>query len=128
MNLLTFSKQKLIDPELAGRNSLSSSKSCYRWYNINILKTMKMKKTFIILMIVSIILLLSSCKSSDEFLDKQPLGEYSETAVWSDPALVETFVNEMYRMALGFPFSIERLSDYSDESIFYSRLGCIKLQ
>lgn len=71
-----------------------------------------------ILMILLIIANLFSCTNKDEFLNLQPLGEYSEDAVWSDPALVETFVNSMYRNALGFPFSIERLSDYSDESHF----------
>ena len=77
-----------------------------------------MKKTFMILMIISVIPFFFSCTKSSEFLDKKPLGEYSETDVWSDPALVETFVNMMYRNALGWPFSIERLSDYSDESFF----------
>jgi hypothetical protein len=77
-----------------------------------------MKKTLNILMILSIIVMLFSCESKDKFLSKQPLGDYSEAAVWSDPALVQTFVNSMYRNALGSPFSIERLSDYSDESFF----------
>jgi len=75
-----------------------------------------MKKTFKILIYTSLFALLFSCNK--DFLDKQPLSDYSETAVWSDPALVETFVNTMYRNALGSPFSIERLSDYSDESFF----------
>jgi len=69
-------------------------------------------------MVVSVISLLYSCTKQDEFLDKKPLGEYSETDVWSDPALVQTFVNSMYRNALGWPFAIERLSDYSDETFF----------
>jgi hypothetical protein len=77
-----------------------------------------MKKTLNILMILSIIVMLFSCESKDKFLSKQPLGDYSENAVWSDPALVQTFVNSMYRNALGMPFAIERLSDYSDESFF----------
>lgn len=77
-----------------------------------------MKKRFNILMLLSFILLLASCESKDKFLSKEPLGEYSETAVWSDPALVQTFVNSMYRNALGMPFSIERLSDFADESFF----------
>jgi hypothetical protein len=77
-----------------------------------------MKKTFMILMIISVISLFYSCTKTSEFLDKKPLDQYSETDVWSDPALVETFVNMMYRNALGWPFSIERLSDYSDESFF----------
>jgi len=77
-----------------------------------------MKKIFNLLMFVSFVTILSSCNSTDEFLNKQPLGDYSETAVWNDPALAQTFVNSMYRNALGFPFAIERLSDYSDESHF----------
>ena len=77
-----------------------------------------MKKILYILMIVLIVANLFSCTNKDEFLSKQPLGEYSEDAVWGDPALVETFVNSMYRNSLGFPFAIERLSDYSDESHF----------
>jgi starch-binding outer membrane protein, SusD/RagB family len=77
-----------------------------------------MKKTFNILIIVSISVMLFACKNQDEFLNKQPLGDYSEDAVWSDPALVETFINSMYRNAIGWPFAIERLSDYSDESLF----------
>ncbi len=77
-----------------------------------------MKKSFIVLMVVPIIALLASCQKADEFLDKKPLGDYSETAVWSDPALVQTFVNSMYRNGLGWPFAIERLSDYSDETFF----------
>jgi starch-binding outer membrane protein, SusD/RagB family len=77
-----------------------------------------MKKIFNILMVVLVISSLISCTKKDEFLDKQPLGEYSETAVWSDPALVQTFVNTMYRNALGWPFCIERLSDFVDETFF----------
>jgi hypothetical protein len=77
-----------------------------------------MKKTLKILMIVSVISILFSCTKQDEFLDKKPLGDYAETAVWSDPALVQTFVNSIYRNGLGWPFSIERLSDFSDESFF----------
>ncbi|MDP3181143.1 MAG: RagB/SusD family nutrient uptake outer membrane protein, partial [Bacteroidota bacterium] len=77
-----------------------------------------MKKTINILIIASMVVMLFSCKNQDEFLDKKPLGDYSEDVVWTDPALVETFVNTMYRNALGFPFAIVRLSDVSDESHF----------
>ncbi|NJO69154.1 MAG: hypothetical protein HC830_07620 [Bacteroidetes bacterium] len=77
-----------------------------------------MRKNINILLILLIVAVSFSCENKDDFLNKQPLGDYSETAVWSDPNLVETFVNSMYRNALGFPFAIERLSDYSDESFF----------
>ena len=70
-------------------------------------------KIFILLLIVG---LTNSCQK--DFLELDPLSDYSDAAVWNDPALIETFVNNIYRNALGFPFSIERLSDYSDESHF----------
>jgi starch-binding outer membrane protein, SusD/RagB family len=74
--------------------------------------------------ILYIIILLSgfainySCEKAEDFLDKKPLGEYSEVDVWSDLNLAETFVNGMYKNAMGWPFAIERLSDYVDESHF----------
>ena len=70
-------------------------------------------KIFIIFLIVG---LTSSCQ--EDFLQLDPLSDYSDAAVWNDPALIETFVNNIYRNALGWPYSIERLSDYSDESHF----------
>ncbi|HJZ41839.1 MAG TPA: RagB/SusD family nutrient uptake outer membrane protein [Bacteroidales bacterium] len=75
-----------------------------------------MKKTFNILMILSMFAILFSCEKADEFLDKKPLGDYSEVDVWSDPSLIETFINSMYRDALGLPFTTETLSNYVDES------------
>jgi hypothetical protein len=70
-------------------------------------------KIFIIILIVG---LTSSC--NEDFLKLDPLSDYSDAAVWNDPALIETFVNNIYRNALGWPFAIERLSDYVDESHF----------
>jgi len=60
--------------------------------------------------------LITSCQ--EDFLQLEPLSDYSDAAVWNDPALIETFVNDIYRQALNLPFSIERLSDYVDESHF----------
>ena len=68
------------------------------------------------LMVLFLIVMISSCTSTEDFLNTTPLGEYTETAVWNDPALVETFVNSMYRHAEGFPLAIVRLADFSDES------------
>ena len=77
-----------------------------------------MKKLLYILLFASVLAVPYSCTKTDDFLDKKPLGEYSEVDVWTDPNLVQPFVNMMYRNALGFPFAIERLSDFSDESFF----------
>lgn len=43
---------------------------------------------------VCIILFTTSC--SNDFLETEPLSEFSEIAVWNDPALVETFINDLY--------------------------------
>jgi hypothetical protein len=75
-----------------------------------------MKQILKIFIIVLIVGLTNSCQK--DFLQLDPLSDYSDAAVWNDPALIETFVNNIYRNALGFPFSIERLSDYVDESHF----------
>ncbi|MDF1576122.1 MAG: RagB/SusD family nutrient uptake outer membrane protein [Bacteroidales bacterium] len=75
-----------------------------------------MKQIFKIFIFLLIVGLTSSCQK--DFLQLDPLSDYSDAAVWNDPALIETFVNNIYRNALGFPFAIERLSDYVDESHF----------
>ena len=45
--------------------------------------------------IYSFIFLIGLC-SCDDLLDKEPLTEISDAAVWSDPALVKAFVNSRY--------------------------------
>lgn len=75
-----------------------------------------MKRIHIILAVVLTVGLITSCQK--DFLQLEPLSDYSDAAVWNDPALIETFVNDIYRQALHLPFSIERLSDYVDESHF----------
>jgi len=75
-----------------------------------------MKQIYKLFIVALIVGLTSSC--SEDFLQLDPLSDYSDAAVWNDPALIETFVNNIYRDALNLPFSIERLSDYTDESHF----------
>ena len=75
-----------------------------------------MRKLLYILIAISLLGIINSCKK--DFLDTKPLGAYSDADVWKDPSLVATFINTIYYNALGWPFAIERLSDYSDESSF----------
>jgi hypothetical protein len=75
-----------------------------------------MRKLLFILSAISLIGIATSCKK--EFLNTQPLGSYSDASVWVDPNLCAAFVAEIYRDALGFPFAIERLSDFVDETCF----------
>lgn len=75
-----------------------------------------MKQIHRLFALILIVGLTHSCQK--DFLLLDPLSDYSDAAVWNDPALIETFVNNIYRGALGLPFSIERLSDFVDESHF----------
>ena len=71
---------------------------------------------YIILLIV--VLFITSCDV--DFLDTKPLTEFSEVDVWNDPALVEAYINGIYRN-LGRPFLYVMLGSYVDES--YSKKG-----
>ncbi|MDR2921475.1 MAG: RagB/SusD family nutrient uptake outer membrane protein [Tannerella sp.] len=51
------------------------------------------KNIYSLLFLVLLLMPFSSC---NDFLDKQPLDQYGENAVWGDLALVETFVNNIY--------------------------------
>jgi hypothetical protein len=58
-----------------------------------------MRKTFYIWIFISILAFSYSCKNAEDFLDKKPLGDYSEVDVWSDLSLAKTFVNGIYKNA-----------------------------
>ncbi len=60
--------------------------------------------------------MLGSC--NDDFLDTQPLGEVSESAVWTDAGLAEAFVTGIYQ-GLGMGgFDEQMLASLTDEAIF----------
>lgn len=73
-----------------------------------------MKKIACIFLLAGILSGVTSCK--EEFLEKQPLDQFAEQAVWTDPALIQTFVNNIY---LGIPhgFHALMLSSLTDESM-----------
>jgi len=64
------------------------------------------KQTYLLKTLLLVIVLMSSCKK--DFLDTNPLGEFSETAVWKDPALAQTFINQIY-WRLDEPFTNGRI-------------------
>ena len=75
-----------------------------------------MRKLLFILSAISLIGIATSCKK--EILNTTPLGEYSDASVWVDPNLCAAFVNNIYENTLGWPFAIQRLSDFVDETSF----------
>ena len=78
-----------------------------------------MKRIYYILT-AAIIIGTVSCKK--DFMNLQPLDKYSDEAVWKDPSLVQTFVNNIY---LGIPhgFSNIMMSSLVDESMYNADFG-----
>ena len=62
----------------------------------------------------------TACKK--DFLDQKPLDKYSEEDVWKDPALVQTFVNNIY---LGIPHGFSNImwSSMVDETSYNADFG-----
>lgn len=59
--------------------------------------------------------LLAACNNN--LLDTRPLNKFSDKVVWQDAALIETFINNTYRVVPhGFQFNSRRLFCLSDES------------
>ncbi|MDJ1483841.1 RagB/SusD family nutrient uptake outer membrane protein [Cytophagaceae bacterium YF14B1] len=74
------------------------------------------KIKYIYLSIITTLFLITSC--NDDFLNTKPLGEVSEADVWTDPALTEAFVTNIYN-GLGFGgFYEEMLASLTDEALF----------
>ncbi|MDR1601832.1 MAG: RagB/SusD family nutrient uptake outer membrane protein [Tannerella sp.] len=67
-----------------------------------------------IILCTAIALSLGSC---GDFLDREPLDQYGETAVWSDLPMIEHFVNNIY-WYIGHSFDRPMLGVFTDESMF----------
>lgn len=63
-----------------------------------------------------VLLTVTSC--NDDFLNTQPLTEVPESAVWSDAALAEAFVTELYAGFGNGGFDEQMLSSLTDETHF----------
>lgn len=74
-----------------------------------------MKRITYRLIALFLLVQLSSCEK--DFLDRQPMTEYGEGAVWSDLAMMEHFVNQIY-YNIGHSFDRPMLGVLTDESMF----------
>jgi hypothetical protein len=72
--------------------------------------------------ILGLTLVLYSTSCDTDFLNVKPEDRFAESAVWKDPALVEAFVNEMYR-GLNHGIRELMLGSLSDESQFIHNYG-----
>jgi len=55
---------------------------------------------------------------NNDFLNTDPLGEVSQSAVWSDPALAEAFVTGIYQGFGNGGFDEQMLASLTDEAMF----------
>ncbi|WP_276374132.1 RagB/SusD family nutrient uptake outer membrane protein [Chryseolinea sp. H1M3-3] len=76
----------------------------------------------IIKYIIAIIFILNATSCNTDFLNPEPEDRFGEAAVWKDPALVEAFVNEMYR-GLNHGLRELMLGSLADESQFIHNYG-----
>lgn len=71
-----------------------------------------MKKILFSILIFGVFLFYSC---NHDFLDTKPSTEFSELAVWNDPALVESFINQIY-FRLDEPLTVGKMkANYVDE-------------
>ncbi|PRY89610.1 RagB/SusD family nutrient uptake outer membrane protein [Mongoliibacter ruber] len=76
-----------------------------------------MKKFNIKAILISLISL-SIWSCNDDFLNTVPLGEVSESAVWTDAGLAEAFVTDIYGGLVWGGFNEQALASLTDEAIF----------
>jgi len=72
--------------------------------------------------IFGIILFLNTTSCNQDFLNVVPEDRFGDVSVWQDPALVEAFVNEMYR-GLNHGIRELMLGSLADESQFIHNYG-----
>lgn len=80
-----------------------------------------MKKFLNYIVAITLLLIVGSCNNND-FLNPQPEDRFSDVAVWQDPALVEAYVNQMYR-GLNHGLRELMLGSLADESQFIHNYG-----
>ncbi len=69
------------------------------------------------------VIMMAAC--SKDFLETKPLTQFSEVDVWSDPALVATFINQIY-WRLDEPFTNGRLKSNIVDEAHYRGNGASK--
>lgn len=68
--------------------------------------------------LIAVLVSFSIWSCNDDFLDTTPLGEVSESAVWTDAGLAEAFVTDIYGGLVWGGFNEQALASLTDEAIF----------
>jgi hypothetical protein len=79
-----------------------------------------MKRIFYFILSAAMVMSAASCKK--DFLNVKPVDRYTDDQVWKDPAVAQTFVNNIY---LGIPhgFSNIMMSSLVDETTYNADFG-----
>ncbi|MDQ3534976.1 MAG: RagB/SusD family nutrient uptake outer membrane protein, partial [Bacteroidota bacterium] len=80
-----------------------------------------MKNILNYIVAITLLLIVGSCNNKD-FLNPLPEDRFSDASVWQDPALVEAYVNQMYR-GLNHGLRELMLGSLADESQFIHNYG-----
>ncbi|HEY8660131.1 MAG TPA: RagB/SusD family nutrient uptake outer membrane protein [Hanamia sp.] len=80
---------------------------------------MKRKRILSIILVAAMFMQLTSCKKQ---LDIAPVDQFSDATVWNDPALIQTFINNIYS---GVPhgFGCIMMASMADESMYNADFG-----
>ena len=75
-----------------------------------------------IYLIITMVTVFGMGSCNKDFMNLQPSDQFADVAVWNDPALIQTFVNNIY---LGLPhgFSNIMMSSIVDESMYNADFG-----
>lgn len=77
-------------------------------------------KKLLYIFILALLVAGASCKK--DFLNQTPKDKFSDETVWKDPALIQSFVNNIY-MGIPHGFSCIMLSSLVDESVYNAQFG-----
>ncbi|HCT29197.1 MAG TPA: RagB/SusD family nutrient uptake outer membrane protein [Bacteroidales bacterium] len=80
-----------------------------------------MKKATYALLLLSFLVL--SCKKDKDFLAIAPTDSYSDAVVWQNPALISSYVSNMYQSIFNYPYCISPFATFVDEAIFLNDWG-----
>lgn len=72
---------------------------------------------------ICLLLLLTTAACNTDFLNTRPLGEATSDDVWTDPALAEAYVNDIYNGLGNGGFPETMLSSATDETMFTHNYG-----
>jgi hypothetical protein len=80
-----------------------------------------MKKAIYTLLLLSF--LVYSCKNDEDFLTITPTDSYSDVVVWKNPALISSYVSNLYQNIFAYPYCISPFATNVDEAQFLNNWG-----